>query len=383
VPPRHTHSGSTIPPQASRRLADGTPDFAAPAPRTADDGRPDFSGIWVMVSDIDIDFSQGMPLASEFVNIGASLPEGLPYQPWAADLVAATRANGRLMDPLSHCLPIGLVRSHTFTMYREIVQVPGQLVVLNEHNASFRQIFTDDRPLPIDPQPSWNGYSSARWDGDTLIVQTIGFRDGIWLDAFASPLTSAARIVERIRRPTLGELQVELTIDDPNAYTRPWTVTLRQKLVADTQLMDHICLENERSVARMLAVRAQEDARVTLATFIDAIETADLERLLSTFHDSATVFLRARAPGELPVRVSGISDLRAVFTALFARRQEPVTITPRDAAVDVWGEVAVVTTHLGGRSTDSIGRRTFVLHKTGDRWLIVHYHASDVPLNSP
>ena len=105
--------------------------------------------------------------------------------------------------------------------------------------------------MPVDPQPSWNGYSSGRWEGDTLIVQTNGFRDDLWLDMRGNPLTSAAKVTERFRRPDFGHLEIEVTVDDPKAYTKPWTVKFRQTIVLDTELVDEICLENEKSMQHM------------------------------------------------------------------------------------------------------------------------------------
>jgi hypothetical protein len=131
------------------------------------------------------------------------------------------------------------------------MQTPGLLVMLNEMNAGYRQVFTDGRPLPEDPQPSWQGYSSATWSGDTLVVNTSGFRDDVWIDWNGSVLTAAAKVRERIRRPDFGHLEIEVTVDDPKAYTRPWTVTLKQRIAVDTELVDEICLENERSYQRM------------------------------------------------------------------------------------------------------------------------------------
>jgi hypothetical protein len=124
--------------------------------------------------------------------------------------------------------------------------------MLDELNAGYRQIFTDGRPLPDDPQPSWQGYSSGKWMGDTLVVDSIGFRDGLWLDIVGSPMTDAAKVRERIRRPDYGHLEIEVTVDDAKAYTRPWTVALKQAIVIDTELVDEICLENEKSVQRMI-----------------------------------------------------------------------------------------------------------------------------------
>jgi hypothetical protein len=194
-----------------------------------------------------------LDVGQEFVDIGWSLKDGLPYQPWAAAIVKATRAANRPNDPLTRCLPTGPVRLHTFGGYRKIVQVPGLLVILNELNASYRQIFTDGRPLPSDPNPSWNGYSSGRWEGDTLVVETAGLRDGLWLDTGGSPLTDAAKITERFHRVNFGKLEVVITVDDPKAYTKPWTIKLNQPLVPDTELIDYICLENEKDVAHLPA----------------------------------------------------------------------------------------------------------------------------------
>jgi len=244
------------------RLPDGKPNLAAPAPRTPD-GKPDLSGIWGLSCPVGNAVAGGfngqttvycateIAVPREFGNIGQGLKDGLPYQPWAAEVVKTTRANNRPNDPMTHCLPPGIVRLHVFPLFRKMVQVPGLLVILNEQNASYRQIFTDGRPLPIDPNPSWNGYSSGKWEEDTLVVQTTGFRDGLWLDTGGSPLTDAARITERFRRLNYGTLEIELTIDDPKAYTRPWTLSVRQIIVPDTELMDYICLENERDVPHL------------------------------------------------------------------------------------------------------------------------------------
>ena len=131
-------------------------------------------------------------------------------------------------------------------LLKKIIQVPGLVVILNEQYAMYRQIFTDGRPLPGDPNPSWVGYSSGTWEGDTLVVQTAGFRDGLWLDANGSPMTAGARVTERFRRVSYGKLEIELTVDDLKTYSAPWTVTLNQFIALDTDLLDYICNENER-----------------------------------------------------------------------------------------------------------------------------------------
>ena len=190
-------------------------------------------------------------MGKEGLNMGVSLPEGLPYQPWLAPLVKKRIADNAKEDPHVLCLPDTFLRAYSLPHLLKFVQTPGLLVMLNELNAGYRQIFTDGRPLPEDPTPSWQGYSSAKWDGDTLIVNSTGFRDDLWIDMNGSMITSAAKVQERIRRLDYGHLDIGVTVDDPKAYTKPWTVTLHQRLALNTDLVDEICLENERSSQRM------------------------------------------------------------------------------------------------------------------------------------
>ena len=233
------------------RNTDGKPNLSAPAPKTAD-GKPDLSGLWANFCPMNGGMVMCLPevaVPQLFGDIGRGVKGGLPYQPWAADLVKARKSENGKDDPTSHCLPGGIAKLHTAALLRKIVQVPGLILFLTERNASYRQIFTDGRPLPDDPNPSWSGYSTGRWDGDTLVVETIGFGEGQWLDRAGSPITGAARMTERFRRPTFGTLEIELTVNDPKAYTRPWTVSLKQGLALDTELLDYICLENEKDTA--------------------------------------------------------------------------------------------------------------------------------------
>jgi len=240
------------------RTADGRPDLQAPAPRLPG-GTPDFSGLWqpgrkfectpAMSRFVDCNIEiGGSPLA---LNIGADMPGGLPFQPWAAALVKQRTADNSKDDPHARCLPDNPPRPYGLPHMTRFLHTPRLLVQLNEVNAMYRQIFVDGRPLPVDPNPSWNGYSTAVWDGDTLVIQTAGFRDDLWLDMAGSPLTSAARMTERIRRPNYGRLEVQVTIDDPKAYTRPWTVDMPLAITLDTELIDEFCLENEKSFQRM------------------------------------------------------------------------------------------------------------------------------------
>ena len=259
------------------RAQDGTPDLKAATPRTRE-GHPDFSGIWYaadaggsvdpaqMPPDLltEKQQAQGARRASgpaaadpcrsgcisqedfgiDGVNIGRSLPgKTLPYQPWARRAVLQRMIANAKNDPHSRCAPPSYPRAFSLPQNWKIVQTPGLMLMLHEFNASYRQIFLDGRPLPVDPQPAWNGYSTGHWEKDTLVVETAGFRDGIWLDLIGSPLTEAAHVTERFRRLDFGHLDVQVTVNDPKAYTKPWTVTLRGRLVPDTELLDDICAE--------------------------------------------------------------------------------------------------------------------------------------------
>ena len=235
------------------RTAGGKPDLAAPAPKTID-GKPDLSGIWEIEHNRPCppEGCADMEVGQEFVNIGWSLKGGLPYRPWAADLVKTRIAQNGKDDPGSHCLPTGIVKMHTTPLYRKIVQIPGLVIILNERNTSYRQIFTDGRPMPRIDQPTFDSYSSGKWDGDTLVVETTGFSDGLWLDRDGSPMTDGARITERFRRVNYGKLEIEMTVDDAKAYTAPWTVTLNQFIRPDTDLLNYTCLENEQDIPHLV-----------------------------------------------------------------------------------------------------------------------------------
>jgi len=240
------------------RMANGEMNAAAPVPRMAD-GKPDLSGLWeaprrlsgrnekraeeVIGSDIAL---------GGFGDLGRSVKGGLPYSPWGVDLLKARHANEDKDDPDGYCQPLGMVRMLQIEGPRKIIQVPGLLVILFERDNTFRQIFTDGRPMPVDPQPAFNGYSSAKWEGDTLVVETTGFKDGMWLDNVGSPFTSQAKVTERFRRPGFGKLEIEVTVDDPKAYTKPWTYKVNQVIAPDTEMMEFFCTENNKDPAHLV-----------------------------------------------------------------------------------------------------------------------------------
>jgi hypothetical protein len=238
------------------KTADGKSNLEGPAPRTAD-GKPDFSGIWEnrfggggrrgAPPAAPAPPPSGPPVAT-FFNVGAGFKDGLPFQPWAAELLKKRRADNDKDNPDAHCLPMGFMQFHEHVQPRKIVQTPTLIVMMYEGNYGLRQIFMDGRPLPSnDPQPWWYGYSIGKWDGDTLVVETTGFRDGGWLDIWGSPFTDAAKITERFRRPNYGTIEIDVTIDDPKAYTQPFTVRVNHRILLDSELIEFICLENERS----------------------------------------------------------------------------------------------------------------------------------------
>jgi hypothetical protein len=245
------------PTRRAPRTADGKVDINAPAPRTGD-GKPDFSGMWRAANPLPCDginrVCGDLAISPQFGNIGTGLDGGLPYQQWVRDRIRQKRPSD---DPYTRCIAPGGPRMHMLPTMKKWVQATDFLIILDEYNASYRQIFLDGRPLPAERTPTWNGYATAHWDGDTLIVESTGYRDDQWLDAAGSAITSEGRVTERIRRPNFGSLVIDLSVDDPKAYTRPWTVTLRQDAVVDTELIEAICAENEKDVQHLDAAPRQ------------------------------------------------------------------------------------------------------------------------------
>jgi len=253
----------TYPTAGVPQTADGKPNLNAATPRAAD-GHPDFTGIWEFyretaapprpVNNSSAGFGQEGANTNPFFNIGAGLKEPLPFTPWAAALRKERSSANNKDNPDAHCLPIGLTQMHMHPQPRKIIQTPGVMAIMYEANGGLRQIFTDGRPLPNNnPQPWWYGYSVGKWDGDTLVVQTIGFRNDGWLDVEGSPLTESGKMTERIRRPNFGTMEIDVTIEDPKAYTKPWTVHFKHRIMLDTELIEFICNENERDASHLMA----------------------------------------------------------------------------------------------------------------------------------
>ena len=227
-------------PSTAPRNAKGEVDLTAPAPRTKD-GKPDLSGIW-------------NPNANRFLrNIAVDLkPEDVPYQPWAKK-VADERADGSHSreDPDANCLPQGVPRIGAAPAPWKIVQTPDLIVIVHEAFSLWRQVFLDGRKLSPDANPSWLGYSTGRWEGDTLVVDTRGFNGKTWLDQVGKPTTEKLHVIERYTRKDYGHMDLEITIDDPGAYTRPWTVRQDVTLLPETELLEFICNENNRDLEHL------------------------------------------------------------------------------------------------------------------------------------
>ena len=227
------------------RTPDGKPNLAAPAPKTPD-GKPDLSGTWESESGYFQDLAKDLK------------PDEVVMQPSAKALQADREGHLHTDDLLVHCMPPGVPRinmsagnnmPHPF----KIVQTPALVVLLYETsaNSTFRQVFLDGRPLPKDPQPSWLGYSIGRWEGNTLVVDTIGLNGRAWLDTGKGhPQTEAGRVTERFTRRDFGHLQIEITIDDPKAYDKPWRATVPVHLLPDSDLIETYC-ENEKDRPHM------------------------------------------------------------------------------------------------------------------------------------
>jgi hypothetical protein len=283
------------------KTADGKPNMEGPAPRTPD-GKPDLSGIWVLrggggqrgaqpagqrgqaaaggqgaaadgprpenapgvpappapgggrggqrgpggappVPPLPPD---GIPVAT-FGNAGQGMKDDLPLQPWAKELLDKRRADNSKDNPDAHCLPMGFLQFHNHPEPRKMIQTSNLLVIIYEANSGLRQIYMDGRKLPNKDkvEPWYYGYSVGHWEGDTLVVETTGFMDGQWLDVRGSPMTDEAKVTEKFRRPNYGSLEIEITVDDPKAYTKPWTVKVNQRILPDTELIEFICEDRD------------------------------------------------------------------------------------------------------------------------------------------
>jgi hypothetical protein len=223
------------------RTADGQVDLKA-APQRTSYGKIDLSGFWLPENPV-----------KHLLNLAADMKdEDVPLKPWARELYNQRIENNGKDHPGAYCLPSGIPEKLNIPDGLKLVQTEDLVILLHESRTIYRQIFTDGRPLPKNAQPTWMGYSIGHWDGNTFVVETIGQNGKTWLDMRGLPATPALKVTERFTRPNIGRMNVEVTIDDPEAYTKPWKVNLVWRLLPDTDLIESICEENNRDPSHMV-----------------------------------------------------------------------------------------------------------------------------------
>jgi hypothetical protein len=251
---------SFVPPDVPR-TADGRPNLDAPAPRLPT-GKPDFSGVWEsrqppsgrLGGPFLPSLTPNSPPVATFVDIGRNMKEGLPLTAAAAALKKERMARNSMDNPDAHCLPMGFMQLHTHSQPRKVVHTKDVVVIAYEANYGLRWIFTDGRTLPAgDPQPFWYGYSVGRWEGDELVVETTGLRDDGWLDVNGTPFGSTSKITERFRSVNYGRIEIDVTVEDPKFYAKPFTTRVNWRLYPDGELIEFICNENEQSSQHLVA----------------------------------------------------------------------------------------------------------------------------------
>ena len=278
------------------RTPDGKPDLTAPTPRSSD-GKPDLSGIW-----------NGPGAGGYDRNIARDLKPG-DIQPWAEAYYQKQVLNEGKDSPRASCLPDPFVYYHAVDLIR-IVQTPGLIVMLYQGttNSEHRTIFTDGRKLPVDPNPTWMGYSVGHWDGDTLVVDTAGFNDRGWLDIEGHPHTEALHITERYLRRDFGHMDLDLTIDDPKTFTKTFSLKMPKRLAPDTDLIESVC-ENDRSVPHMLGGTGASLAPEVLSKYTGTYEFAPGRDAVIT-READLLFLQM---GTNPLKLPLVVDSPTVF----------------------------------------------------------------------
>jgi hypothetical protein len=244
---------------AAVATAHGKPNLTARTPRTAA-GKPDLSGVWTTngtapeeieklfpgIADLAVPGDDPRGFSKYFLNVFADYKnEDVPLKPEALPVFLERGKSLGKDNPTSHCLPAGIPMGDLLPVPRRFIQLPDLLVILYEGVNPQRMIYLDGRKHVLE-QPAWLGYSVGRWEGDTLVVDTRGFNDRTWLDAFGHPRTEAMRVVERFTRRDFGHIDVEMTFDDSGAYTRPFSIKFTQTLTPDTDVIEGVCNENEK-----------------------------------------------------------------------------------------------------------------------------------------
>jgi hypothetical protein len=289
------------------RIADGNPNLSAPAPRTAD-GKPDLTGIW----------QAGMAGAAGQYGYDYNVAQDLPSDvltPRAQSIRRERVQNFRKDSPLAHCLPVS-VPFLNFRGLSRIVQTPGMIVILYEQpNSPHRSIFLDGRVLPKDPNPTWLGYSVGRWEGDTLVVESVGFNDKGWLDVGGNPQTESLRLTERFHRPDFGHLQLDVTFDDPQTFTKPFTLHMTKTYAADTEIFEDVC-ENERDSSHLTT--GVKVPAGTLAKYVGAYALPGRQAMVTVSGDQLIVKDSASPKDQLFIARSETEFLSSVSEVTIA-----------------------------------------------------------------
>jgi hypothetical protein len=287
------------------RTPDGKPNLSAPAPRSAD-GKPDLSGLWTKIS----------PKYSR--NIAADL-KAEEIQPWARALVEERREDLGKEYMNVRCVPLGpgytTAADSTGAEMMKIVQTPGLIIILNP-DLTYRQIFLDGRALEPAPNPTWMGYSVGHWDGDTLVVESFGFNDRTWLDHDGHPHTEALRMTERYRRRDVGHLEVEVTLTDPKAYSKPWTVAVRAELAPDTEMIEWVCNESPHGVEHWVGKASDErKGEVQVAPQILSKYVGTYEERQPYWRAVARVVRISVVDGKIVANMDGRGDVALIATS--------------------------------------------------------------------
>jgi hypothetical protein len=231
------------------RTKDGNPILTAPAPKTRD-GKVDLSGTWLPDNTSGVKGTNGEPLSGHFISVTFGVKdEDVPFTPEGLAIYKRNLAGQGKNDPGATCHPMGVPSVDTAPIPYKIVQTPGLIAILYEGDTVYRQVFMDGRKHAETTIPSWLGYSVGHWEGDTLVVDTVGFNDKSWLDRIGHTHSDALRIVERFHRKDLGHMDVTVTIEDPKTFTRPVTFTQPTTLTPDGDLLEYFCTDNEQDSA--------------------------------------------------------------------------------------------------------------------------------------
>lgn len=322
------------------RTADGKPNLAAPAPRTPD-GKPDLSGAWTKIS----------PKYGR--NIAADLKAG-ETQPWAEALVRERQENLAKDYMNVQCVPLGpgysTAGDSTGAEMMKIVQTPALIVILNP-DLTYRQIFLDGRALEARPSPNWMGYSVGHWDGDTLVVESFGFNDRTWLDHDGHPHTEALRMTERYRRRNFGNLDLDVTLSDPGAYAKPWTVAVRAELAADTEMLEWVCNENGSHLEHWVG-KASDERKAEVK-----VSAAILKNYVGTYVEQPRLWSQTQVPRVVEITVSGDT----LFGNMDGRGKVPLVASSDSEFSGLYG-LGVEFTKSGTGASEQL----FVKHVSGN-----------------